>query len=181
MTAAITGAQRTIPLAYESIEFTWYSVPNNFLFNRYGRAPHIDAGLSCVNSVDWNGYAAGTLLFEGWRYEPVMAPVTPSLVNDPTIANTEQSTLPRMWNVVFSFKYFDPPRDPLMVSDTVTYPPTFKNRGHNLAPNVSKNLTLAGGVPTQIYWYPVIVAAIPTASPYTGYSFETLFTAVDLS
>lgn len=161
--AAIQGAQRTIPIATTAIEFTWYYVPHNYLYDINNRALQIDNGLSKVNFVDWNGYKAGTLLFEGWRTEPMMAPV------DPTLMNFFPGEPPRLWNVVFSFKYFDPDRDPGISVDT------YQTRGHNLAPNVSVQSTIGCGAPSQTLWYPVVMAN--GCSPYSPYPFANLFSA----
>lgn len=161
----IQGTQRNVPIAYESIEFTWYYVPDNYLFNASHRAPHIDSGLSKVNSVDWNGYNSGTLLFEGWRYEPVMAPV------DPAFMNFAPGEPPRLWNVVFSFKYMEPDKDPT-AGETGLY----TQRGHNLAPNVKTNKRFDGSIATQTYWYPVLLGN--GTAPFNGYDFANFFAAV---
>ncbi len=95
-------------------EWTWFQVPDNYLFNISGQASSIYDALGTVNVAAWHGFPAQTLLFLPPEFIPRNMPVNPQQVGLPSFGP------PRAWDVVLRFQYYDPPNG----STT---------RGHNLA------------------------------------------------
>ncbi len=93
-------------LAKQQIIARWTHIPEQSLFPQgpYGPSPHIDNAYGGVNNQTWNGWAAGTVLFENWKPEEEESPYPFSL--------TTYLKPQRLWAVEFSFRVFDPPTDP---------------------------------------------------------------------
>lgn len=96
------------------LSWTWYGVPDRYIFDSAGVSTNINACLGTVNNAEIWGYPAGTLLCMPPRFTPVMMPVSPTILGLPP------GNPPRAWNVELHFKYWDPPQGGL-------------SRGHNLA------------------------------------------------
>jgi hypothetical protein len=86
-----------------SLQYTWFGVPDNYLFNSNGLSPAVDNTLGMVNSSTFDGYTAGTLFFEGVEYEPMMFSVDPV-----GVLGYSPGYPPRGWNVTYTFIYFAP-------------------------------------------------------------------------
>jgi hypothetical protein len=161
-------------LGRSDVVWTWYNVPNDYLMDpTTGIASNIvgyqepvsamnqtpDGGIGKVNFTAFAGYPAGTLICMPPLITPRISPVPyqDSITSDSSV---------RLWNVQFTFKYFDGPRGPGVVT-----------RGHNTAIN-----------PKDFLFYGVrgrtpATAGGPVPATYTGallyetYEFANLFAA----
>lgn len=90
-------------LVKEKISIEWVQVPDDGLFTQggfdYGGRPaKIENGLGKVNSAEWHGYPAGTLLFDSWDPQAQTMPILPVQLG---------TTQPRAWNATLNFIYFE--------------------------------------------------------------------------
>lgn len=123
LTPVLGSKGATISVSKQRRTYIWVQVPDDGLFTAGGfdkfgaTAENIERCVGKVNDGDFLGCAAGTLLLESWKPEPIVMPVPPlQLGKGPT-------DVPRAWNVRLTFLFFDPqPRG----DDTI--------RGHNLVP-----------------------------------------------
>lgn len=123
------------------LEWTWFDVPNNYIFDANGVSTNINASLGTVNSASIWGYPAGTLLMLSPEITPVMQPVNPLLLGLP------EGSPPRSWNVKLRFKYWNP-----------EIGPSATTRGHNTAMYLTdgffyliKSKTRDGGVGQPLF------------------------------
>ena len=150
--------------ATRHIRMVWRQVPYDGIYNPDNGqlTPRITDGIGKVNSLDWNGYPAGTLL----ALEPkITQKVQP--VSEGQIALGQFPGEPvRSLDIEFVFSHFDPPYDPF----STTYPPdqlTEPTRGHNLVPT-----TLA----SPNYWYLVTRNGNPDGQRlYQSYDYRTFW------
>ncbi len=87
------------------LDWTWYDVPNDYLFNADGVESRLIPALGCVNATDVWGFPIGTLLMLPYEMTPTAQPASPLLLGFPSI-----SSPPRTWAVRFLFKFWDPER-----------------------------------------------------------------------
>lgn len=139
-------------IARTTLAWKWMYVPDNYIFNANGVGVNIEAGLGRINGAAFSGRPAGTLLFETVEYEPVMAPVSPQTLG------YQAWQPPRLWNVTFYFKFFDPPFDPALPN----------KRGFLIYPDIAS---------PDGYWYEAL-SDPGGAPPYKNYNFPDLFKAV---
>lgn len=146
-----------------SLAWRWYNVPEEYLFaGDDGEPVKIQRCLGRVNSVDFYGYPAGTLLLLGaqlvkfqypWRFFDSVY-LTRSV---PAFG----------YHVTFLISQFDP--TPAVTTTTV--PGTALARGHNLMPY----RTVVSGTTTR--WYLATLGGSPTGPRLIpGIDFATLFT-----
>lgn len=133
-------------LIKERLVFTWIQVPDDGFFTNGGQAypgavpqKAID-GLGKVNSAEFYGYPAGTLLLEGFRLTPVAMPILPSIIGKDNFDGYPQ----RAWNVDYYVTLFNPP------------PADTNKRGHNLFPHPTQpewyRIHKKGGADTEGFW-----------------------------
>lgn len=79
----------------------WMHVPERFIFDANLIPTKILTCLGKINSTDWFGYEAGTVLFMGASFQPVVWPIYS--IDQPTV---------HLWNVKYHFKYHNPTRRP---------------------------------------------------------------------
>lgn len=123
LTQQFTLGQSKI-LVKVNLTWTWVGVPERYLFDSNGIATNINAALGTVNSAEVWGYPAGTLLMLPAKFTPRMLPVSPYLLG-PLNPIMGIQTVPRVWDVQFQFKYWDPPTNPAVGPN--------RTRGHNTA------------------------------------------------
>jgi hypothetical protein len=115
---------------YETILFLykWWYLPLNGVFDRGGNGlpSKIMPAVGCVNSTDWNGFLAGTLLLEAPRIENVSLPCILDTLGNPIF-----DAIPYGCHVTFPMLYKDPPRGSFSIPGGLGAE-TWKYRGHNL-------------------------------------------------
>jgi hypothetical protein len=87
------------------MEWIWVNVPEQSIFADDGSMPLLDSVIGTVNSDAIWGFPAETLLMLSIELKPRMLPISPSVLGIP--ANKPQ--IPRVWDVHFHFKYWNPP------------------------------------------------------------------------
>lgn len=85
------------------LEWTWYNVPENFIFNNQQYPANILNGMGCVNSAAIWGYPKGTLLALPVEFTPRNQPI------NPVTLGLQPEDPPRSWDIKFLFKFWDPP------------------------------------------------------------------------
>lgn len=138
------------------LTWRWVGVPDDGLFTlggseRGGVPSRIDSAVGRVNSTEFAGYPAGTLLCEAPEFKPVMYPVHPGYV----MAKDFIWDVPRMWDVTLVFVHFDPPYDAAG---------GFTSRGHNLCP-----------APVSKFWYKAGTAGSTSYPLYDSTEFADIF------
>lgn len=145
-----------------SLAWRWYDVPEEYLFQGVDGEPvKIQEALGRVNSVDFAGYVAGTLLLLGVQLVKFQYPWR---FFDPVY--TTRSVPAFGYHVTFFVSQFDP--TPAVATTTV--PGTPLARGHNLQPY----RTVVAGTKTR--WYLATLgggASDPRLIP--GTDFKKLF------
>ena len=103
------------------LNWTWRQVPSAIMNSITDLPDNIHAGAGKVNMYEWGGFRAGTLLCEA----PKVINTTPPY---PAAITANNDTRTRLFDIAFSFLYFDPPT-------------TGTSYGHNLMPQkTNRNL-----------------------------------------
>lgn len=90
-------------LAHHKIKRTWYQLPEQAIYDANGFPAILARYAGCVNSIDFLGFPAGTLLMEP-------ADITPQpLQLPPELMQLFSEGVQLQCNVTFNFDYFDPP------------------------------------------------------------------------
>jgi hypothetical protein len=107
-----------VRLQKTTLQYKWWFVPEEYIFNLSGLPANIANGVGCVNVAAWpnlgnvpqpGAFPANTLLCMPPQFEAVNSP-EPLLNTGPT---TPQGGPWREYNVTFNFLYFNPPQNAL--------------------------------------------------------------------
>ena len=119
-TAGTTQFPRTIVVieAKTNLRVTWHEVPEEFVLDADGKYPALDNAAGSVNSAEFLGYPAGTLLFRPPRVERFRQTVN---LRDPKAFNF-------LLKIELNLQFFDPPQGNGSAGI----------RGHNLKPWIDR-------------------------------------------
>jgi len=132
-----------------ALQWQWMEVPFQAVFNSDNRPANIDAGVGKVNSVEFAGYSAETLLLESAAITFTPRPLD---LSDP---EDWVKGRPAVYcNVTFNMKRFNPPHGGATL-------------GWNLDPD-----------PVRLNWYKTAFSSDLTRGKFETYPFATLFTPV---
>jgi len=153
----VAGGQLRQLIKSTVIEFKWHCVPYSFIEST---SSFINAGLGRINQTAWNGFAAGSLLFNGVNVERVYTPPFPEFVQ---FAGASVPSQQKLCDLVFNFILRDQaPKQTFTVTNN-----SFVAYGHNLVLNAMDN-----------NWYYVQNknSGLPL---YPSYPFQLLFSNPD--
>lgn len=120
------------PITDGIVEFRWYQVPENWLFNANGVPTKLNAAINTINNNTFppavggvKGYPTGTLLLDVPDIIPVTQPINPRDMG------FDDNLPARCYDVVLPCRYIDPPTNGATPGQDGLAP----SRGHNLAPD----------------------------------------------